>query len=110
MGSMEQKVETPREKTQERGSVFSMTRVNTEIILSWYILITWIKVIKMHRKMKKNFSVMYTYTYIYTSQCCSLTEILYTILAYDNVSKSTCPMKPSQRGKYSNKNSHIILF
>lgn len=53
MGSMEQKVETPREKPQERGSVFSMTKVNTEIIVPRYILITWKKVIKIHRKMKK---------------------------------------------------------
>lgn len=68
MGSMEQKVETPREKTQERGSVFSMTRVNTEIILSWYILITWIKVIKMHRKMKKKIQCyVYIHIYIYIS-------------------------------------------
>lgn len=67
-GSMEQKVETPREKPQERGSVFSMTKVNTEIIVPRYILITWKKVIKMHRKMKKKslFSVLYINTHIYT--------------------------------------------
>lgn len=115
MESIEQKAETPRDKPQEKRLIFSMTKVNTEIILPYYILINWKKVIKMHRKMRKKslFLVLCTHAHIYThTHLNALASLEYCVQYQPMIMIPSLPVLRNlhRRGKYNNKNSQVILF